>query len=664
MRVLTRARVVVGIALVCLAGATPWQPNARLNAQSAPQPLPTFRSGVDIVQLDVVVLDRNRKPVAGLTAKDFTVFEDGKPRPLAAFAPVTLPEWPASDPTAPASATWTREVSSDVSTNQRPGDGRVVVIVMDRTIPMEQPTVAARKIAHAIVDALGPNDVATVVRTGLFSNEGFQQGFTADRARLRRAIDAPYIGMTNPPGMTLAGLVRIDWNPTIDCDFRCELEQLTNYVRALERETRRQKTVFLIAYRLPISDISGRDEGIFSEYRGRLFDALSRSNVTVNVLDPVGLQTLTKTADAFSAPGNPGYAQRTGPNLERQEELKVLPTYTGGQTILSTNTPETAIPRLFDETRSYYLLAYQSADTKRDGTKRSIRVKVNRPNVTVRSRTGFVPVPATARRDGAEPAAPAEQAMNDTFPKADIQLGLGLMPVVDADGSVSVSVTLSLPVPSTAPSAQLPAGMAERYEIAIRTFTDRAVGVSTLRQVIEIPDSIRLGGLSVFEHGARLRLGPGHYEVRAGVSSAGNGQTGSVYGYVDVPDMKKDALMLSGVVLDAPSRRVPGLTVDGEARPTLRRVFAPSDTVTASLQVRRDPTHASVALTMRVRDDHDRTVSESTTALGASRFSDAGVAAVSEPLPLSGLAPGDYLLTVEAKDAGGKQAREIRFAVR
>jgi VWFA-related protein len=666
MRVLTWARLVaVGVALVCLAGSTPWQPDARLNAQSAPQSLPTFRSGVDIVQLDVVVLDKNRKPVAGLTANDFTILEDGKPRPLAAFAPVSLPEWPESGPTSPASATWTREASLDVFTNQRPGDGRVVVIVMDRTIPMEQPTVAARKIAHAIVDALGPNDVATVVRTGHFNGEGFQQGFTADRARLRRAIDAPFIGLTNPPEMTLGGLVRNpDGGSRLDCDEFCELEQLTNFTRALESETRRQKTMFLIANRLLISDVSGRNEGLLSVYRGRLFDALSRSNVTVNVLDPVGLQTLARTADAFPAPGNPGYAQRIGPNVARQEELKVLPTYTGGQTVLNTNVPEIAIPLLFDETRSYYLLAYELGNAKRDGTKRSIRVKVNRPDVIVRSRTGVVPMPAAARRDESESAAPAEQAANNTFPKADIPLGLGLVPVFDAGGPASVSATVSLPIPSTVPSSRLPAGMAERYEVAIRTFTDRAVAVSTLRQVVEIPDSDGLGGLSAFEHTARLPVGPGHYEVRVSVSSAGTGQTGSVYGYVDVPDTKKDALLLSGIALHVPSPRAQGLAVDGDGRPTLRRVFTPSDAVTASLQIRRDPKHASVELTMRVRDVGDRTAFVSTTAFGPSGLGDAGVIAVSEPLPTSGLAPGDYVLTVEAKDADGTQSRDVRFTIR
>ena len=222
MQVHTQARrVLVGVALVCLSASPPWQPHIRLNAQSSSQPLPTFRSGIDIVQLDVVVLDRNRQPVTGLTAKDFTILEDGKARPLAAFVPVTVPEWPLPDATAPAPASWTREVTSDVSTNQRPGDGRVVVIVMDRSIPMEQPTVAARKIAHAIVDALGPNDVATVVRTGKFTGEGYQQGFTADRARLRRAIDAPYIGLTNPPYMTKDGLVRLTRGAPRSTATRC-----------------------------------------------------------------------------------------------------------------------------------------------------------------------------------------------------------------------------------------------------------------------------------------------------------------------------------------------------------------------------------------------------------------------------------------------------------
>jgi VWFA-related protein len=44
-----------------------------------PQPAPSSKS------LFVTVTDRNRQPVRDLTAQDFTVYEDGKPRPITTF---------------------------------------------------------------------------------------------------------------------------------------------------------------------------------------------------------------------------------------------------------------------------------------------------------------------------------------------------------------------------------------------------------------------------------------------------------------------------------------------------------------------------------------------------------------------------------------------------
>jgi len=53
---------------------------------------PTLRVGVDVVQVDVSVLDDKRRPVVGLTAADFTVLEDGRPRPVTVFTPVVIAE--------------------------------------------------------------------------------------------------------------------------------------------------------------------------------------------------------------------------------------------------------------------------------------------------------------------------------------------------------------------------------------------------------------------------------------------------------------------------------------------------------------------------------------------------------------------------------------------
>ncbi len=38
---------------------------------------PQFRTGVELLQLDVAVLDSKRQPVSGLTAADFTVLDNG-----------------------------------------------------------------------------------------------------------------------------------------------------------------------------------------------------------------------------------------------------------------------------------------------------------------------------------------------------------------------------------------------------------------------------------------------------------------------------------------------------------------------------------------------------------------------------------------------------------
>jgi len=61
--------------------------------QPAPAQPPPFKTGVDALQLDVSVLDSQRRPVRGLTAADFTVLEDAKPARIVGFSHGIRREW-------------------------------------------------------------------------------------------------------------------------------------------------------------------------------------------------------------------------------------------------------------------------------------------------------------------------------------------------------------------------------------------------------------------------------------------------------------------------------------------------------------------------------------------------------------------------------------------
>ena len=195
----------------------------------APQtPVPTFRTGVDVVQLDVTVLDKDRHPVRGLTADDFTILERGKPQPIVAFSTVDVPA-PASS-----AAPWVRDAPLDVVSNAE--NRRLVTIVMDDAYVKLEPDIMkrAKQIARNAIDQLGPGDLAAVVFTFL----GRAQNFTADRSQLVQAIDSYTPKMTGSMG------------PPAVCDPKhrsCDVETLATVASTLVSAPPGRKIVLLIS---------------------------------------------------------------------------------------------------------------------------------------------------------------------------------------------------------------------------------------------------------------------------------------------------------------------------------------------------------------------------------------------------------------------------------
>jgi VWFA-related protein len=172
----TRFSLVVVFVLAAVAAGssaqqTPAQtPPAAPAAQQTPPPSapadrqrPSFRSGIDIVSLNVTVTDGSNHYVTDLAENEFSVFEDGIKQNITFF-----------------------------SRRQQP---IALSLLLDSSASMEQHLETLQTAATNFVRKLKPNDIAQVV--DFDSRVEIRQGFTGNQADLQSAIE-----QTNAGGST------------------------------------------------------------------------------------------------------------------------------------------------------------------------------------------------------------------------------------------------------------------------------------------------------------------------------------------------------------------------------------------------------------------------------------------------------------------------------
>jgi VWFA-related protein len=277
--------------IVLLLGSSSWllaqgTMPAAPGAASSPQQPPTFRSGVALVQMDVTVLDKNRRPVMGLTAADFTVKEDGVERPIAAFTAVDLSRTSLANasrrPVAPPDA-GVAAPGTPATSPREEAPGRLVTILMDRSTPPGEPTIVARHIANAVVDALGPDDQAAVLYTGF----GEPQEFTGDRALLHATI-----ARSDPSAVLSEGaqqIMKADPMTTGACYCGLCVPETIAHVAEVVGTMSQRKVLFFVGHDMEFQ--SSRDDCGFllRKARDRMVRAIDVANLTVHVLDPSGV---------------------------------------------------------------------------------------------------------------------------------------------------------------------------------------------------------------------------------------------------------------------------------------------------------------------------------------------------------------------------------------
>ena len=673
----------------------------------------TFKSDVNLVEVHAVVTDERGEFVRDLTRDDFEVYESGKLQQPSVFQLVDV------STVEPGRATAIHAmVDPDVRSTSARFDGRLYVLMLDDLHTSALRSQLVKRAARQFVERhLADGDLAAVVYTSGRSDAG--QELTPSRRLLLSAVDRfqgqklPSLNAErlavhlNDRDMERAAASSSGDGSSSSSPGSTRVEDPRDAERGMNAQ-RALGAVRDVAKWL--SDVPGRRKSLVLFSEGIEYDiydvfnnraassimadardaiaAAQRANVTIFAVDPRGLSQLGDEAIAIqSLSDDPhvdygtsrGFANEL---LMAQESLISLAQETGGVAIVRTNDIAGGLSRIERETSRYYVLGYVADPAKSPGKFRTIEVKVRKPGLKVRARRGYVPadLKAAEKRDlglkpGTSPAVAA--AIMNPVPVGDLPVRVWAAPFKGKGklGSVAIAVEID--------------GAALKYQQRDdRFFEDLEVSILAAdhdgkirgsdRQTMNLklkPETHQIlangGGVRML---SRIELPPARYQVRIGVHESNGGAVGTVPIDVEVPDYAKLPLGLSGLVLTSTAaprlitpRPDPQLKEALPLPPVSTRVFGKDEVISVFAEIYDRLTPAApIEVTLNVLPRGGSVpVFTSIDTREMAATPDARVHAYTAQVPARDLAPGDYVIRIEAsaRDNKSRVSREVPITI-
>ena len=377
-------------------------------------PSAQFKSGVEMLAVDVQVVGADGEPVLGLTPDQFAVKIDGRARRVVT---VQFLEQTSRSRFIDARAQPGEAVDSpDATGTGRAAQGRIFMLAVDENSFWSGHAKAANEAARLFIDRLAPEDY---IGLATFPGTGPTIAPTREHHLVRTALDR-LVGLKSPPpaGMTPMGtsevfditagdaetLQRVTARECSPFDSTCR-KRVQMDAAMLAQDMGRQalqsisglrglltglagidgrKTVVLVSAGMAVSDRVGGGGDVRSETLAVGREAAA-ANTTLYVLH-VDVSFL----EAFSS--------RSGkvlPSLMRDSALFVnglsmMAGAAGGELFRVFTDSDHVFDRVLRETSAYYLLGVEPLDSDRDGRPHRIAVTVEQSGVTVRSRSTII----------------------------------------------------------------------------------------------------------------------------------------------------------------------------------------------------------------------------------------------------------------------------------
>jgi VWFA-related protein len=485
---------------------------------------PTFRTGVEVIAVDVAVVDARGRPVEDLLAPDFAVKIDGQPRRVVSAEQVRIDVEAARKQAA-------NPFETLYSTNLVPPNGRMIVIAVDQS---QIRVGAARPLLNTalkFLDMLSPADRVAFVA---YPEPGVYVDFTNDKLKLKLAMERvvgsqqrfsskyniglyeaiqiaeknderTFLVVVNRECRRLAGIVMEQCERDIITESSMMVRNVRietqNSIRGLQQLMRvlsiveGPKNLILLSEGIILDNPSDMDDVIRAAARARvsinvLLMDVPRDDITVSVMRP----SVSEDRDL----------QEAG--------LRDLAAGARGAIYNVVGTGESIFERLSSEMSAYYLLGVEQTPADRDGEEHRIDVEVRRRGVTVRSRRAFVMAePAANRR--LKPEETLLEALRAPFGVTEVPLRLTTFTRQDGvEGKVRVMVAAEVGQPGAAK---------EDYTVGFALIDDLGNVVSSAaeRRTLTAPNGMITAPLDYLHE---LSVDPGVYELRFGVvDSAG-----------------------------------------------------------------------------------------------------------------------------------------------
>ena len=564
--------------------------------QPAQQP-PVFRGRTNLVRVDVSVTDAHGNPVTTLTADDFEVQEDGVPQNVETFKLVE-----ATGTVAPGDDT-SLEIRSPehAAVEVARDDMRVFLVFWDEYhIGQLASAINGRAaLTDFVRNALGPTDLVALMDP-LTTIDALR--FTRDRAALADEIHklrgrrGVYI-----PTRSVIEEAHLDPRYSRSVEFAraqvtaTALQAAVIHLGAI-REGR--KAVLFVSEGVPL----GRETYTWLD---EMIRNANDNNTAVYTLDPRGLVGM------------------------RSDVLYSLADNTGGKAFLNYNAPQAALRQIVRDASAFYLIGYSPSESPVDGKFHKIKVRVKRPGVQVRARNGYV-APTLAElqkaREVAKAGAPPEivDALGALFDRrSNHSLDLWIGSTRGADGRPLVTVAWT---PRDGSAA------------AVSVIARSAAGSQTLKA-------------AVADGRVAFTAPPGALQIDVSAADRGGDTIDREVRTVTVPDFSAGALTLGApVVVRARTAREWHDVSSGEATPYAGRDFSRTDRLLVRVSLfGGDVSAARVEARLLSR------LGTPLLSLPVTRPSDDRCEL---DLPLSGIARGEYVLSVEAT-RGPEQAHAL-----